>query len=112
MKQYLCHAVWHSVGSTLWLKNVNLLKHTSGGDLDKKVLPIKQTSQFDRSWTWAKMKSFVLVLGVLAVAQCNPAPISKEENVLKNVIGSISECVNSDVDVCLKVRGAVSSSIQ
>lgn len=76
----------------------------SGGDLDKKVLPIKQTSQFNRSWTWAKMKVFVLVLGVLAVVQSTP--VSQDENVLKSVIGSLSECVNSDVNLCLKVRDA------
>ncbi|KOB69103.1 Osiris 9F [Operophtera brumata] len=46
------------------------------------------------------MKVFVLVLGVLAVVQSNP--VSQDENVLKSVIGSLSECVNSDVDLCLK----------
>lgn len=48
------------------------------------------------------MKVFVLVLGLVAVVQSSP--VSHDENVLKNVIGSFSECVNSDVDLCLKVR--------
>lgn len=51
------------------------------------------------------MKVFVLVLGVLAVV--HSTPVSHDENVLKTVIGSISECVNSDVDICLKVRREV-----
>lgn len=48
------------------------------------------------------MKFFVLVLGVVAVVQS--IPVSQDENVLKSVIGTLSECVNSDVDLCWKVR--------
>ncbi|XP_063389186.1 uncharacterized protein LOC134674972 [Cydia fagiglandana] len=46
------------------------------------------------------MKFFLVLLGLAAVAYSSPVP--KEESVLKSVVGSFVNCMNSDVNLCIK----------
>ncbi|XP_063369290.1 uncharacterized protein LOC134657659 [Cydia amplana] len=46
------------------------------------------------------MKFFVVLLSVAGVAYSSPVP--KDESVLKSVVGSFVNCMNSDVNLCIK----------
>lgn len=50
--------------------------------------------------TKTKMKLFVL-LSVVALASC--VPVAQEDSVMKSVIGNFMDCMNSDLNMCLKV---------
>ncbi|XP_013142579.1 PREDICTED: uncharacterized protein LOC106106528 [Papilio polytes] len=43
---------------------------------------------------------FIILLSVVAVARC--VPLSQEDTVMKSVIGNFVNCMNSDLNMCLK----------